>query len=309
MTTTSSRLLVVLGLPGEMTRSFLDLLEISGTSSIGSAGLELGHRQLLAQAGTDCLSVSSPADRWFAGEAAMKGAKLLQQELSVATSKADSIPIQLLQQPGMERLLPLWQQALDRLDLRPSYLLLLRHPLEVAADLAREKGFSRDHALMVWLRSTLGMEGATRDQSRCVVELDCLHWDPDVVLDRLEHALPLELPERSHSHSLQWERAQSHSSSQVFLPTASAEASPLLRMALELHTWLKAEANGEPRLRLMPEVICEQLAWAEALYGRTLADEQQQRRQLEQELQHLKSSRLMRLRRLWHRQDSGAAAA
>ena len=309
MANTSSRLLVVLGLPGEMTRSFLKLLELCGTSSIGSTGLELGHRQLLAQAGTDCLSVSSPADRWFAGEAAVKGANLLEQELSVATAQAESIPIQLLQQPGMERLLPLWQQALDRLDLQPAYLLLLRHPLEVAADLARERGFSRDHALMVWLRSTLGMEGATRHQSRCVVELDCLHWDPDVVLDRLESALPLELPERSHVHSLQWERTQPQPTSQVFLPPSVSEASPLLRMALELHSWLKAEANGESRQRLMPEVICEQLAWAEALYGRTLADEQQQRRQLEQELQVLKSSRLMRLRRLWHRQDFGATAA
>jgi hypothetical protein len=55
----------------------------------------------------------------------------------------------------------------------------------------------------------------------------------------------------------------------------------------------------------MPEVICQQLAWAEALYGRTLVEEQQQRQQAEAQLDQLQSRRLVRLSR-WLRRERAA---
>ena len=304
MTADTLRLMLVLGLPQAGGQRLRRCLELCGAPAINSEPLAQLHATSLEAAGTDGLSIRSLPARWYGSDAA---AGLQQQLLDVLQGCLPNQGLRVLQLPGQERLLPLWKQTLAALPIISSFVLVLRHPLEVAESLSRQFGCSRDRGLLIWLQSTLAMEAATRGEERLVLEQERLSWDPDGVLDQLERHFHLQLPERSHERLLLWEQeeqAQRHnpwSAERSDVPQ-SAEGSPLLQMALELHQWLQAEARGETRQRLMPDVICQQLAWAEALYGRTLAEEQQQRRQAERDLSQLNRSRLLRLRR-WLRRD------
>lgn len=299
-----SQLMLVLGLPQAGGERLRRCLELCGAPPISDQQLDQLHRTSLQHAGTDSLSIRSLPSRWYGSEAARDISRQIAE--TVQTSLAD-VGLRVLQLPGQERLLPLWQAALDSQSISAGYVLLLRHPLEVAEALARANGCSRDRGLLIWLQSTLAMEASTRGRERFVLEQERLNWDPDGVLDQLERHFQLQLPERSHERLLLWEQEeQARRNDQLQSPSASmpsgVEGSPLLQMALELYQWLQAEARGETRQRWMPDVICQQLAWAEALYGRTLAEEQQQRHQAEQHLSRLNRSRLVRLRH-WLRRE------
>ena len=303
MAPATARLLLVLGLPQAGGDQVRRALELCGAPHLAGGGLMAHHHRALTAAGTGWQATRSLPSRWFGSEAVPALGQQLAEEL------APLLPAQglrVLQLPGLERLLPLWQQAMAGLPVQPAYVLVLRHPLEVAEALRRSEGWSRDKALLVWLQSTLAMEAPTRGQARVVIEQEQLHWDPDGALNRLEQGLNLQLPERSHERLLQLEQERPEQPlAQAPQHPLAAEGSPLLQLALELHGWLQAEASGQQRPRLMPEVICQQLAWAEALYGRTLVEEQQQRQQAEAQLEQLQSRRLVRLSR-WLRRDRAA---
>ena len=303
MAPATARLLLVLGLPQAGGDQVRRALELCGAPHLAGAGLMAHHHRALTAAGTGWQATRSLPTRWFGSEAVPALGQQLAEELAPLLPEHG---LRVLQLPGLERLLPLWQQAMAGLPVQPAYVLVLRHPLEVAEALRRSEGWSRDKALLVWLQSTLAMEAPTRGQARVVIEQEQLHWDPDGALNRLEQGLNLQLPERSHERLLQLEQERPEQPlAQAPNRPLAAEGSPLLQLALELHGWLQAEASGQQRPRLMPEVICQQLAWAEALYGRTLVEEQQQRQQAEAQLEQLQSRRLVRLSR-WLRRDRAA---
>ena len=295
-------LLLVLGLPQAGTAQLQRILELCGAAVVACPEAEALQAQLLEAASSGWQASHALPDRWLQSDRAIDGAAGLNQALGSALASGGSIRV--LFQPGLERLLPLWQQALAPLPLEPAYLLVLRHPLEVAEQLRRELGWSRDRALLVWLQSTLAMERSTRDQRRVVIEQEQLLWDADGALDQLEQGLGLQLPERNQERLLRWEQERPEPLLTSPQLAALPQASPLLTMALELHGWLQAEARHQCQKRLLPDVISEQLAWAEALYGRTLAEQEQQRQQAEQRLEQLESSRLVRLRRWFHRDQA-----
>ena len=300
----SPQLMLVLGLPQSGGDRLRRCLELCGAPAIASAQLDSLHSESLASAGLDSLSVRSLSDRWFGSEPASEITHRLADALRPNVPESG---LRVLQLYGQERVLPLWQSALAGSDLTIGYVLALRHPLEVAEALARANGCSRDRGLLIWLQSTLAMEAHTRDRDRFVLEQERLSWDPDGVLNQFEQHFRLQLPERSHERLLLWEQEEQAARNELMqqptpLSPSAVEGSPLLQMALELHQWFLAEARGQSRRRLMPDVICQQLAWAEALYGRTLAEEQQQRRRVERDLSELNRSRLLRLRR-WLRRD------
>ena len=303
MAPATARLLLVLGLPQAGGDQVRRALELCGAPHLAGGGLMAHHNRALTAAGTGWQATRSLPSRWFGSEAVPALGQQLAEELAPLLPEHG---LRVLQLPGLERLLPLWQQAMAGLPVQPAYVLVLRHPLEVAEALRRSEGWSRDKALLVWLQSTLAMEAPTRGQARVVIEQEQLHWDPDGALNRLEQGLNLQLPERSHERLLQLEQERPEQPlAQAPQHPLAAEGSPLLQLALELHGWLQAEARGQQRPRLMPEVICQQLAWAEALYGRTLVEEQQQRQQAEAQLEQLQSRRLVRLSR-WLRPDRAA---
>lgn len=68
--------------------------------------------------------------------------------------------------PRLCRLLPLWQGALEESGCRPRYVLLLRHPFEVARSLYVRNGMPELRATLLWLEHTLAAERHSRGLPR-----------------------------------------------------------------------------------------------------------------------------------------------
>lgn len=78
----------------------------------------------------------------------------------------------LVKDPRLCRLLPVWQDLAEERGLEIRYVLVVRHPMEVAASLAKRNGMAMKLALSLWLRSYLDAEHATRGSARLVAHYD-----------------------------------------------------------------------------------------------------------------------------------------
>src|SRR5579875_68221 len=83
-----------------------------------------------------------------------------------------------LKDPRLCRLLPLWLPLLRSMRQTPHFILVLRHPREVAASLAKRDGKSAGEAALLWLRHALEAERATRGLPRTVIHYSDLVGDP-----------------------------------------------------------------------------------------------------------------------------------
>jgi GT2 family glycosyltransferase len=79
-----------------------------------------------------------------------------------------------LKDPRLCRLLPLWIPMLDQLQVKPRFLLALRHPRDVAASLAARDGVTAARAGLLWLRHVLDAERATRGHLRIILHYEDL---------------------------------------------------------------------------------------------------------------------------------------
>ena len=74
-----------------------------------------------------------------------------------------------LKDPRLCRLAALLGSVFAEQAVEARFVLILRHPLEVAASLAARDGMSTERALLLWLRHTLEAERATRGHQRSIV--------------------------------------------------------------------------------------------------------------------------------------------
>ena len=68
--------------------------------------------------------------------------------------------------PRICRLLPFWVEVLDRCHIKPSVLIPLRNPLEVAASIEKRDHFDPALGYLLWLRHILDAEAASRELPR-----------------------------------------------------------------------------------------------------------------------------------------------
>jgi len=71
-----------------------------------------------------------------------------------------------LKDPRICRLLPFWVEVLDRCHIKPSVLIPLRNPLEVAASIEKRDHFDPALGYLLWLRHILDAEAASRELPR-----------------------------------------------------------------------------------------------------------------------------------------------
>lgn len=93
--------------------------------------------------------------------------------------------------PRASRLVPLWLRLLEGLGADPHFVLIVRHPLEVARSLAARNGFGEQKSLLLWLVHLVEAERDTRGHPRIFVDYEQLLREPDLVLDRLPERLGL----------------------------------------------------------------------------------------------------------------------
>ncbi|MBU2979212.1 sulfotransferase [Alteromonas sp. C1M14] len=83
-----------------------------------------------------------------------------------------------MKDPRTSLLLPFWQKVLAEVDVEPTYIVMMRHPAEVAGSLAKRDQFSTDKSLMLWLNYTLSSLVNTAADNRIVVSFDDLMSSP-----------------------------------------------------------------------------------------------------------------------------------
>jgi glycosyltransferase involved in cell wall biosynthesis len=103
-------------------------------------------------------------------------------------------PLWAVKEPRLCRLLPLWQNLLANMPTRVGALIMVRHPLEVAASLSRRDGMPMANGLMLWMQHLIEAEHHTRDMPRVLVHYTDLLTDWRVEVERIAQALGFDWP-------------------------------------------------------------------------------------------------------------------
>ncbi len=164
---------------GENTRGYFEHLEIYGF-----------HQRLLEAVGVTWDDLRSPRLE--------PGAPLFDEQAGELAGLLRRCfgggPMWAVKDPRACRFVPLWSAALAELGCTPRYLVIFRHPDEVAASLRRRDRFSRDKSDLLWANHYLAAEAATRGARRVFCGYAELLKSPVRELTRIAAALGVEWP-------------------------------------------------------------------------------------------------------------------
>ena len=96
--------------------------------------------------------------------------------------------------PRLSLLLPWWREILSEINLTPGFVIVYRHPSEVALSLASRDAFSAEKSASLWLNYNLAAEASTRGLPRVFVSFDELLGHPAETLDRMAERLGVDWP-------------------------------------------------------------------------------------------------------------------
>ncbi|NRP87018.1 hypothetical protein GFPCMMHI_02938 [Ensifer adhaerens] len=99
-----------------------------------------------------------------------------------------------LKDPRICRLVPLFKDAADQLDVELRFIIPYRNASEVAASLSARDGIAVDYAKLMWARHILDAEAETRGSPRVFVPYDALLSDFEGVCNRIGACLDVEWP-------------------------------------------------------------------------------------------------------------------
>lgn len=151
------------------------------------------HDALLADAGS---AWDDPTEFPAAWLASPDGQGYVQRLVEILRREMSGASLMVVKDPRACRLVPLWRQALATVDREPAMLLVIRHPLEVAASLERRDAMPVSQALLLWLEHVLAAEASSRGDRRLIITYDQILTDWRSVVTRVEGTLGLVLPNR-----------------------------------------------------------------------------------------------------------------
>lgn len=158
------------------------------------------HDQLLASSGSFWHDFSPFPIAWYSSTVAQEFKE--QIILALQEDFADS-SLFVIKDPRVCRIVPFWLDLLEEFDAKPSFLIPIRHPLEVAASLKKRDGFGLAKSLLLWLQHFLAAEKDTRNLPRSFSSYDKLLVDWQGVVSQIETDLQISFPRRSHSASVE----------------------------------------------------------------------------------------------------------
>ncbi len=101
-----------------------------------------------------------------------------------------------IKDPRLCVLLPFWQQVFNESMITPYYLLVVRHPSEIAASLAQRDGFSYEKSAVLWLNAMLSAERDSRGENRAFISFDNLVTRPFETIDSIASVFALTFPKK-----------------------------------------------------------------------------------------------------------------
>lgn len=139
-----------------------------------------------------------------------------------------------MKDPRVSILLPFWNKVFDRLSIKPNYILMIRHPLEVAGSLCKRDGFSQNKGLMLWLNYNFSSYFHSNNYSRVIVDFEQLLSNPDKIREMI-----------SKKFSVKLDSHQKHSFIDKSLKRQSSEVTQKLGFLGELAISLYQAINAE----------------------------------------------------------------
>ena len=186
-----------------------------------------------------------------------------------------------MKDPRSSILAGFWRQALDEIAVDPVYVIMVRHPLEVADSLLARNGSPRAKSLLLWTSYMLAVERDTRDAPRIFVTYSDMLNDWGGVLDRVEAVLGRPLPRRTPAAGVEIERflSKSHRHHEADV-SALDEIQGVWTGAQTTYRWLiEAARGGAPAPQALAGVEAE-LDFLERTVGPVVAELRQELAQI-----------------------------
>ena len=144
------------------------------------------HDRLLLALGSSHYDPFVLPDRWYETAAALQAKLELAGEIKKDFSNSELF---IVKDPRISRLLPLWLLLLDELQIKPVLVIPFRNPLEIVASLNKREPISSAQVLLLWVRSYLDVELASRRRRRIFVRYEQLLSDWRAVVRRLRKVI------------------------------------------------------------------------------------------------------------------------
>jgi hypothetical protein len=227
------------------------------------------HEELLAELGATWSDVSAPGASWLTTPGAERWvgrfAKAVEEEFA-------GKGLFVVKDPRICRLVPLWQRVFDRLGVTAGYVVMVRHPLEVAGSLGREHGLDEGRAVLLWLDHLLRAERDTRSLPRTLVSYERLLGDWRGTLRRIGRDLDLALPRLSRRAQAEIEEFLSGDlRHQRVEPVQLALREDLVRWVRQAYDWAVRAADDAPADTDVLDTIGAEFEVAEQAFGPLLA--------------------------------------
>lgn len=186
-----------------------------------------------------------------------------------------------MKDPRSSILASFWRQALEEIAVDPVYVIMVRHPLEVAESLLARNGSPREKSLLLWTSYMLAIERDTRDAPRVFVTYSDMLNDWRGVLDRIETVMGRPLPRRTPSAGVDIERFLSKSHRHHEADVAALEEIPgVWAGAQTTYRWMmEAARDSAPDPEPLAAVEAE-LDTLEQTVGPVLAEMRQELAQI-----------------------------
>ncbi|WP_404863892.1 hypothetical protein [Georhizobium sp. MAB10] len=173
-----------------------------------TANNELGHfesrpiymlqDQVLASAGLAWDDYRPFPPSWMKSPKAHEYRSALKE---VAISEFGNSALFVAKDPRTCRLVPLWVDVLDDLNIEPLFVHTHREPSEVAASLQKRNGLDPEYSKLVWLRYVLDAETGSRGQRRAFTSYDAVLNNWPAVADKISHQFGLAWPKLAASNA------------------------------------------------------------------------------------------------------------
>ncbi|NDY57944.1 hypothetical protein G3N56_14505, partial [Desulfovibrio sulfodismutans] len=171
-----------------------DMMPANARNEIGyweNENLMTIHEVLLRQLGCSWDMVGSlPAD-WLESAAGQKAKQRLKSFLD-RTFRTDKLWA--VKDPRLSMLFPLWAEVLEQRNEKPGLIVIVRHPDEVAASLAKRDTMDIRKGLLLWFAYNRETFAACRARPHVVITYDQLLGDPLATLDTIEKKLGINYP-------------------------------------------------------------------------------------------------------------------
>ncbi len=102
-------------------------------------------------------------------------------------------PLWGMKDPRTSLLIPFWKIIFKELNVKPTYLLMVRPPDEVYGSLKKRDHFSLEKSLMLWLNYTLSAYFSTKSEDLCILSYHDLLENPDLVAKKIASSIDLEI--------------------------------------------------------------------------------------------------------------------